>query len=274
MFLQSPYARGLNAILKPSKKLLSSSIISTITPIVELREYDLNPNLVETYERLTSKTSDLRKSLSPLRMFAMPETGGKLNIATHLYYFKSGFDERNETRSAMSKNVEWKEYLERAKRCMTSQTSSIFVEAPLVAQIEGIRGLASKEVGLYMNVHKDQRLGKVRTDYVIEIRRYQLKLGYDTVPKFLSLYETGLPSKLNAPGTDPTTSLVTLLYTEVGQLNEAIEVWTHGSTSAMERSRVAARGATEWRHAIGEIAGLANTFTSTIYKPLIFSPLR
>jgi hypothetical protein len=50
-----------------------------------------------------------------------------------------------------------------------------------------------------------------------------LKLGYDTVPKFLSLYKAGLPSKLKAHGTDQTTSLVTFLYSEVGQLNEVIK---------------------------------------------------
>ncbi|KAL3914643.1 MAG: hypothetical protein SGILL_006021, partial [Bacillariaceae sp.] len=42
---------------------------------------------------------------------------------------------------------------------------------------------------------------------ILEIRRYYLKLGYDTVPNFLSLYGDGLPSKLSAQGTDPETSL-------------------------------------------------------------------
>ena len=57
------------------------------------------------------------------------------------------------------------------------------------------------------------------------------------------------------------------------QLNEVIEVWKHGSTNAMEKSRVAARGANEWKNSIAEIANLANAFTNTIHKPLSFSPL-
>lgn len=59
---------------------------------------------------------------------------------------------------------------------------------------------------------------------IYELRRYKLQLGYDTVPKFLELYGSGLPSKLaaNAPGTE----LLSLLYTEVGELNEVIEVKT------------------------------------------------
>ena len=64
------------------------------------------------------------------------------------------------------------------------------------------------------------------------------------------------------------------LKEEVGQLNEVIEIWRHGSTSAMERSRVASRSATEWRTSIAQIAELAMFFTSSIHKPLSFSPLR
>jgi hypothetical protein len=37
--------------------------------------------------------------------------------------------------------------------------------------------------------------------------------GYDTVPKFLELYEAGLPSKLGAEGTCPSTSLCSVFYT-------------------------------------------------------------
>jgi hypothetical protein len=100
-------------------------------------------------------------------------------------------------------------------------------------------------------------------------------LGYDTVPKFLELYGSGLPSKLNADGTDPTTTLVTLLYSEVGRLNEVIEVWRHGNgVAAMEQSRVAARNATAWRSAIASIADLAIEFSATIHRPLPFSPIK
>ena len=107
---------------------------------------------------------------------------------------------------------------------------------------------------------------------IYEMRKYQLKLGYDTVPKFLQLYSQGLPSKLSAEGTDPTTSLCSLLYSEVGDLNKVIEVWRHGNGApAMNRSRVAARSAAQWREAIGAIAELAMHFNSSIHRPLKFS---
>ena len=117
---------------------------------------------------------------------------------------------------------------------------------------------------------------KMSDDCILELRRYNLKLGYDTVPKFLELYGAGLPSKLEAPGTDPTTSLVTLLYSEVGRLNEVIEIWRHGNgVPAMEQSRAAARKAQEWRSAIASIADLAIEFRSTIHRPVLaFPPIK
>jgi hypothetical protein len=244
---------------------------SSATPIIELREYEIAPQYVAPYTQATSDASTLRKELLPMRLFSFPETGGKLNVATHIYYFEGGYEERNQKRKNMGTNNDWNDYLSTVRPFMMNQKSTVFVEAPLVANMEGICGLKPGNIETLL-----QKTGtsELPDSSIIELRRYQLKLGYDTVPKFLELYGRGLPSKLNAPGTDPTTMLVTILYTEVGQLNEVIEIWRHGSTSAMERSRVAARAATEWRRSIAEIAGLANVFTNTIHKPLLFSPLK
>jgi len=253
----------------------------TPTPIVELREYALHPSHVVPYTNSTTEASALRKSLTPLRLFSMPETGGgMLNTATHMYYFQGGFPERSERRKGMGKSEEWKTYLKSVKPCMISQKSSIFVEAPLVKEFSEVPGLVAGNAESMLEAgsgsgsgNKNENLD-LDLDPIYEIRRYHLKLGYDTVPQFLTLYAQGLPSKLHAVGTDPTTTLITLLYSEVGQLNEVIEVWRHGSMDAMERSRVAARGAQEWRTSIAAIADLANVFTNTIHKPLSFSPLR
>ena len=113
------------------------------------------------------------------------------------------------------------------------------------------------------------------SDCILELRRYHLNLGNDRVPKFLDYYAQGLPSKLST--LDPTSSLVTVLPSNVGRLNEVIEVWRHGNgTLAMEESsRVAARAAPEWTRAIDKImADLAIEFTCTIHRPMPFSPLR
>jgi NIPSNAP len=237
---------------------------SAVTPIIELREYAIKPECSVAYVQATSKASELRKSLVPIRLFSFPDTGGQLHTATHAYYYGGGHAERDAKRNDMAASDEWKAYLSECRPYMQTQQSNIFVEAPLVQQFDEISGLAG--------INKEPLAG---SDCILEFRRYKLILGYDTVPKFMTLYASGLPSKLHAEGTDPTTSLVTLLHCEVGRLNEVIEIWRHGDGhTAMERSRNAARGALEWKKAIGDIAPLAIEFTSTIHRPLDFSPLK
>lgn len=234
--------------------------------IVELCEDELHPSAVGKYLVLNAENaSSIPKSL---RICTLPEVGGYLNVATQLHHFSGGFDERNEATSIRIQN----RHEESTKSCMTRQRSTIFVEAPLVSRMDDVPGLAIGNMEKLCSAVGQQQQ---QDDCIYEFRRYQLKLGYDTVPKFFDMYECGLPSKLGAEGTDATTNLVTLLYSECGPLNEVIEIWRHGAgTEAMELSRAAARKATEWRNAIANIAGLAKTFTSTIHRPTDHSPLR
>jgi len=239
-------------------------------PLIELREYSLHPHKTIPYMKLTTDSADLRKSLVPLRLFTLPDTGGQINVATHFYYYEGGHAARDAARAAMAQKEEWRDYLKEARPCMQSQKSTLFAEAPLVSRMENVPGftIGQAESSLISS-------SSANNNTVYEIRRYKLKLGYDTVPQFLHLYETGLPSKLTAAGTDAQTNLISLLYTEVGMLNEVIEIWRHGNgTGGMERSRVAARGALEWREVIGKIADLSVEFTTCIHRPADFSPLR
>lgn len=167
---------------------------------------------------------------------------------------------------------------------MMQQSSEIFVEAELVDNFDEVKGLKH----WVDNDGENNGNGRVSGNQkgIIELRKYQLKLGYDTVPKFLRLYSEALPSKLNAAGTHPTTELVTILVSDVGRLNTVYEVWKHGGEvssgqgsasvcgmQAMEQSRQASRGVKEWRKGIAEIADLAVTFDTSILTPLEFSPL-
>jgi hypothetical protein len=239
----------------------SSTQAKASIPIVELREYLLFPEHSISYWEATERAAGLRQEIYPLRFFSQPESGGELNVATHAYYYAGGLTERDQVRRAVAQNEEWKSYIADTGKCLQSMKSTIFAEAPLVAEanLPGLGAPLESQPG---------------DNPILELRRYYLKLGYDTVPKFMELYGSGLPSKLNAEGNDPTTALVTVLYNEVGRLNEVIEVWRHGNgVAAMEQSRVAARQATEWRSAIANIADLALEFRATIHKPAIFSPI-
>ena len=86
-----------------------------------------------------------------------------------------------------------------------------------------------------------------------ELRKYQLVLGYTTMPRFLELYSEGLKDKLAADDSGAS-QLVSLLYSDNGSLNVVIELWRHESMQRAQDSRVASRKAQKWKTAIGEIA--------------------
>jgi hypothetical protein len=245
-------------------------------PVVELREDFLFPQHSKSYFDHFEDSQNKHDAIHPSNLCFMsrPELGGPLHIATHVYYFSGGLAELQEQRKK-------EEHFERKDDILAyiqSQQSSVYVEAPLVKEGRPnfVIGLENTTVGSYeINDVGTTSSNRNNEDRILELRRYNLKLGYDTVPKFLELYGAGLPSKLEAPGTDATTSLVTLLYSEVGRLNEVIEIWSHGGgVPAMEKSRIAARKAQEWRRAIASIADLAIEFRSTIHRPmLVASPM-
>jgi hypothetical protein len=259
LILRSKIAKRVHLV----SRFNSSSSATTPTsaqPIVELREYNLFPEHAVSYMNETAAAADLRKRLVPLRFFSLPETGGQLHRATHAYYYQS-LSEREEKRAKQAADPDWKAYIAQCRPYADTQYSTIFCEARPILEL-GAQGLA--------RIPAEQQ----GDSPILELRLYQLKLGYDTVPKFIEYYSDGLPSKLNAPGTDPTTRLLTVMYSEIGALNQVIELWRHGSVGAMEQSRVAARQAPEWRAAIASIASLAVDFTSTIHKPVPFSPIK
>ena len=238
-------------------------------PIVEMREYDLNPMYAHSYLHHTAAKADLRKQLSPLRLFCLPETGGKLNVATHLYHWRGGYQERNARKTDMASNDEWKEYIKKVQPALASQRSSLWMEAPFVYEMPGVTGL---DMGRGESMVRMG--GKYSNNAVYEVCRYKLKLGYDIIPTFLDLYAHGLPSKLEAVGSDPTSNLITLMYSTVGTLNEVIEIWRHGGGfDAMERSGAAAQNAKEWRESGSKISELTIEVTRTVFRPIAFSPL-
>ena len=238
-------------------------------PIVEMREYDLNPMYAHSYLHHTAAKADLRKQLSPLRLFCLPETGGKLNVATHLYHWRGGYQERNARKSDMASNEEWKDYIKKVQPALISQRSSLWMEAPFVYEMPGVTGL---DMGRGESMVRMG--GKYSNNAVYEVCRYKLKLGYDVIPTFLDLYANGLPSKLNVVGSDPTSNLITLMYSTVGTLNEVVEIWRHGGGfDAMERSGAAAQNAKEWRESGSKISELTVEVTRTVFRPIAFSPL-
>jgi hypothetical protein len=288
---------------KPQQQSSSSVVVlPPPQPVVVLRDDILFPKSVTTYgDILTSMSSSNDddvdsdfddNNINRLRFVSRPILGGDLNTVTHAMFYQGGLKEWQKQEKLMNSNntaipiTTWSSVADQWQHdellsCIQSQQSSVYVEAPFIKSKDfnddriQIPGLSDLTVLQSLTSSGDSEIGESNTT-IFEIRKYNLQLGYDTVPKFLKLYADGLPSKLDAPGTDDSTTLLTLLYSEIGRLNEVIEIWRHGNgLDGMERSRVAARSAQEWRSAIAQIADLAIEFRSTVHKPLPgYSPLQ
>ena len=200
----------LTLIRHSSKKAATAvqsrrNLSSSSPPIVEIREYVLKSQWASDYIGLAANTAPVRKSLLPMRLFCVPETGGQLNVATHFYFYEGGIEQRDETRNKALQNDDWKTFLSNSKPYILTQQTNLYAEAPLVYK-HNLCGMRTE-----MSANQDPNA-------IYEIRKYRMQLGYDTVPKYLQYLEEGLPSKLAATGNDPSSQLCTVLYTEVGKL--------------------------------------------------------
>jgi hypothetical protein len=86
-------------------------------------------------------SSDLRKSLVPLRLFSLPEVGGELNVASHLYYYEGGMKDRAAKRKISGANEEWVSFVNSSRSGVRWQESRIYAEAPqFVLDAGGAKG--------------------------------------------------------------------------------------------------------------------------------------
>ena len=148
-----------------------------------LRVYHLKPSHVGTYMKEATDSSELRKSFVPLRLFSLPEVGGELNVASHLYFYQGGMKDRAAKRKASAANEEWAKYVASSRSGVAWQESRIYAEAPkFVLEAGAAKG------GKWEGDGVDTTNGPG----VYEYRKYQLPLGYTTVPNFLEIYAEGV----------------------------------------------------------------------------------
>jgi hypothetical protein len=156
----------------------------------------------------------------------MPLTGAlSLDTSVRLYHYPGGHAERSDIWS--DDDIDDVE----DPSLVVRRSSELYVEAPLVRENESIVGL-----GHWANNNDGGGGGDTTftpSSSIVELRKYQLRLGYDAVPNFLRIYSGALPFKLNARGTHPTTRLISVLICDVGRLNTVYEVWKHGGGGAV-----------------------------------------
>jgi len=230
--------------------------------ILEMRTYTLKPEGSAAYMAMCADTANVRAEVAPgfLGMFSV-ETGGRLNVVRHFYGYKD-MEHRQAVRSKMPDNLDWRNFLADSKAHLESQESWIYVPCADVMEAAGSTPITDLRPSI---PNSDSKLSRG----VYELRRYQLIPGYPTVPKLRELFCEGLPDKIAA---DQHGKLVAFAASDVGVLNNVIELWRYDSMEASLKARQASRNAKKWRECIGGAAELTQTFTTELMLPTPFSP--
>jgi len=254
----------LSPQLQVAHHLHSSAKAAAAAPgFFELRQSEVRPPGMRDF-------SDLVKShpITAMRPRGIwtTDVGESMTRVYHLYHWID-YNERDKQHAAFRQSAEFSDVSRRMADSVTQESCSIFAEAtPMLAAV-GLPGMLDYAVPA--SASSPPSVG------VYELRKYQLKLGYTTVPRFLELYQEGLVDKLAADKSGQS-ELVSLLHSEAGAapLNTVIELWRHTSLQGSQISRAASRAAPVWRKAVGDIAELAVTFNTQFLRPTEGSPLQ
>lgn len=255
----------LRALARSAQTLAARGFASAAagehTGLVEIRQYVMKPEGIKDFMRLTGEKKELRTSLLPFLGMFTCDTGGVLNRVVHLYHYDN-FAHRDKHRAMSAANKEWQEeYLAFSRPCLLSQESSVFAPAAAVLAAAG-----AAPVQHYQSPAREP--GK---QPIYELRQYQLKPGYDGVPKLLQAFEKGLPHKVAA---DPSGQLVFFGFTEVGMLNSVVELWRYPSAQDCHDARQASRRVPQWRECIAAVTPGVEHFTSAFMHACPFSPMQ
>ena len=157
--------------------------------IVEVRTYTAHPGSSSSYVELAAAAADTRRKhcKDGWKLFLSAETGsGSLSDFIHIYTYDS-LQHRQEVRAQMARDPQWQLFLEASRPCLSSQRSEIFCPAVVPHIDRSYFPSSSSSSG---------------GGGVFEIRRYQLRPGYDSVPKLVEAFSRGLPDKLNRCSAD------------------------------------------------------------------------
>jgi hypothetical protein len=165
----------------------------------------------------------------------------------------------------MKRSETWTAFLKASKPMVRRQKSEIFLEA---TKATASAGMEANDV-----LRRAREGNGGRADGVFEWRRYQLELGYNPIPKLVDALAKGLPSKL-ASDRDGRGELVWMGYSDVGKLNQFVELWRYDCYQDHIKAREAARSADAWRAAINEIAPMVQMFDTQLMRPAAASPIK
>eukprot|EP00879_Flechtneria_rotunda_P023623 GHRR01024994.1.p1 GENE.GHRR01024994.1~~GHRR01024994.1.p1 ORF type:complete len:220 (+),score=50.15 GHRR01024994.1:747-1406(+) len=189
--------------------------------VLEIREYTLHPASIKEFMKLATDNSKIRGQLLPFLGMFTCDAGGDLNKVTHIYQY-TDVEQRESTRAVAATNSQWQAFIDASRPHVAKQESRIMLEATGVYKALGLDGAAA-----YKSPHQT-----LPNKPVYEFRQYQLRPGYGSVPKLLAAFEQGLPGKVAA---DKEGQLVAFAYSDVGVLNQVVELWRYPSAAACIR---------------------------------------
>lgn len=239
-----PSAMLLRRLARPASLGIARRTFTTAPGLFELRTDQVDPGSMSAYLEEHEQTARDRQQIFPGWLFmGKTEIGGNVHSVRHLYHW-ADYDERDHARSRaedsplyhghQSKHMGPALPMPSLRQKLVSSSSVAMVEATACLQSCGLPG------AMGFRVHRDRRGSTLvaadndDTAVAWELRTYQLRLGYDTVPRFLELYGEGLADKLSADDSGAS-QLATLLYSDSGSLNVVMELWRHES---LQRSQV------------------------------------
>lgn len=231
--------------------------------MIEMRSYTLQPKGMAEFIKLCEENSTLRRTLLPLIGIFKVETGvvasgnASLNTIIHFYGYKD-HEERDRTRSKSLQSSDWQKYISESREFVSCQESTIYIPA-----LSSLSGPVSRLMADSLDTTTDSSL--------YELRQTQLIPGYGSVPNLVKEFEKGLPMKMAA---DNEGKLVFMAYSDVGMLNNFIELWRYPSTQACINARQKSREVQAWRNTIAAIAPGVQSFTTAFLRPLSLSPLK
>ncbi|WIA12449.1 hypothetical protein OEZ85_012484 [Tetradesmus obliquus] len=210
--------------------------------------------------KLAAENAALRSKLLPFLGMFTCDTGGDLNEVTHFYHYKD-LEQREAVRAAAAKDAQWQAFIDASRPHVAKQESRIMVESAAVYEALGKPGAAAFR-------SPPQTLPN---NPVYEYRQYQLHPGYGSVPKLLAAFADGLPEKVAA---DRDGLLVAFAHSDVGVLNNVVELWRYPSAAACIKARVSARAVQKWRDTIAAVTPGVQQFQTSLLHPTAFSPWR
>jgi hypothetical protein len=262
--------RGLSASFSSSAGARSASSPG----LFEFRVCSVKPGAMDAYLAACASHAGTRARLEPGFLGAFrTSVGGDVNEITRVIAH-ADYDARDAAIAAMRADPAWTAFCDSTDPLIAHETSEMFL--PATKCLEAVAGDSPSDADAearWRDFFCSKSEKQKTNPGVFELRAYQLELGYNPIPKLMEHMSKGLPSKLKSD-TEKNGLLIGMFYSDVGRLNRFVEIWRYDSAKNHIAAREAARGATEWRECVGNIAPMVQMFDTKLTSPTPCSPVQ